>query len=65
MKYGLIFTPQQAQKQPADEFRGAVTTPGGIAALVAGAERTEAGCGHGRVAVDVWRVGVKKAEALV
>lgn len=56
MKYGLSFTPQQAQKQPADELRGAVTTPGGIAALVAGAGRTEVGCSYREVAVQVWRV---------
>lgn len=56
MKYGVIFTPQQEQKQAADELRGAVTTPGGIAALVAGAGRTESDCNYSNVAAEVWRV---------
>ena len=43
MKYGLILSPQQAQKQPAEELRGAVTTPGGIAALEAAAGRAGSG----------------------
>lgn len=41
MKQGRIFTSQQAQKQPADELRGAVTTPGGIGAPVAGTGRVQ------------------------
>lgn len=53
MKWGLVFTPQQqAQKQPAEELRGAVTTPGGIADPEGAKGRAGAGLGPAEKPAD-------------
>lgn len=47
MKYGIFAASQQTQKQPAEELRGAVTTPGGIGAAGSSGWQKDRESGHG------------------